>query len=38
MEKSRNTSISKFLSKYLRHEPEKLGLQFERTNFIIVEE
>ncbi|NMF59890.1 RNA 2'-phosphotransferase [Pseudanabaena yagii] len=26
MDKSRNTSISKFLSKYLRHEPEQLGL------------
>jgi putative RNA 2'-phosphotransferase len=29
MDKSRNTSISKFLSKYLRHEPEQLGLSLD---------
>ncbi|PZO40848.1 MAG: RNA 2'-phosphotransferase [Pseudanabaena frigida] len=38
MEKSRNTSISKFLSKYLRHEPEKLGLQLDVGGWVKVDD
>lgn len=29
MDNSRNTKISKFLSKYLRHEPEQIGLKLD---------
>jgi len=37
MDKSRNTSISKFLSKYLRHEPEQLGLSLDVGGWVKVD-
>ncbi|HIK31540.1 MAG TPA: RNA 2'-phosphotransferase [Oscillatoriales cyanobacterium M59_W2019_021] len=38
MEKSRSVKISKYLSKHLRHQPERLGLQLESGGWVGVEE
>lgn len=38
MDKSRNTSISKFLSKYLRHEPAKIGLSLDVGGWVQVDD
>jgi putative RNA 2'-phosphotransferase len=38
MDNSRNTKISKFLSKYLRHEPEKIGLRLDVGGWVKVDD
>ncbi|BBC23819.1 RNA 2'-phosphotransferase [Pseudanabaena sp. ABRG5-3] len=38
MDKLRNTSISKFLSKYLRHEPAKIGLSLDVGGWVKVDD
>lgn len=37
MEKSRAVKISKYLSKYLRHQPEQIGLKLEAGGWVSVE-
>jgi putative RNA 2'-phosphotransferase len=38
METTRNTKISNFLSKYLRHEPEKIGLRLDVGGWVKVDD